>query len=335
MAYTYTHYTKVLEDFENENLPKGSMADYSTFIGWNVVVAKTTTNNFDDELIISNDNNIEGNYALEINLLSDVNATSVDQSAEYILLTKENFTFSQGMKLSIPIVKVQSNYHFYIMVGQDLDNCYSFRVSFNGEDLVQTVNEICIYESGIKTILNSGDVQTNYSVQDNQQLFIEWGYDGTLTSSFLDGLTNDTKSTIDNTYTSGNLMIKSTFNIGKEMFNHQYVIDYLTYEDPSAPPVLNYPVVTISDTSRNKISDESGSDTSEITFSFNVDVQAWEVRVMGSGNGTGTLADSGGSVTAGQDINAIIDWTELYQEGDNKVNIYGQDLNGNWTPYES
>ncbi|QJT70413.1 hypothetical protein [Microcystis phage MaeS] len=44
--------------------------------------------------------------------------------------------------------------------------------------------------------------------------------------------------------------------------------------------------------------------------------------------------ESGGAVVAGAEITAQIDWTELYQEGDNRVNIYGQNTDGIWTPYE-
>lgn len=33
-------------------------------------------------------------------------------------------------------------------------------------------------------------------------------------------------------------------------------------------------------------------------------------------------------------LTAEIDWTELYQEGNNRVNIYGKNIDGEWTPYE-
>lgn len=33
-------------------------------------------------------------------------------------------------------------------------------------------------------------------------------------------------------------------------------------------------------------------------------------------------------------LTAEIDWTELYQEGSNRVNIYGRNIKNEWTPYE-
>ena len=33
-------------------------------------------------------------------------------------------------------------------------------------------------------------------------------------------------------------------------------------------------------------------------------------------------------------LSAEIDWTELYQEGTNRVNIYGRTLKDTWTPYQ-
>ncbi|PLR99662.1 hypothetical protein [Bacillus sp. T33-2] len=101
----------------------------------------------------------------------------------------------------------------------------------------------------------------------------------------------------------------------------------------TTPPSAT-PVVTIASTSRTKLSDEAMMDRSNITFKFDKDITAWEVRVLGTGQGTGTLAASGGSVSANTNIVAEVDWTELYQEGQNKINIYGQGTDGSWTPYD-
>jgi hypothetical protein len=104
---------------------------------------------------------------------------------------------------------------------------------------------------------------------------------------------------------------------------------YVLASTPTIPPLGT--VVTVS---RAKISDETGADRALVTFTFDQDITQWEVRVLGAGNGTGTLADSGGVVTQGTQITAEIDFTELYQEGTNKVNIYGKNSAGLWTPYE-
>lgn len=102
-----------------------------------------------------------------------------------------------------------------------------------------------------------------------------------------------------------------------------------TTPEPSLPPG-----VTIVSVDMEVLSDEATKDRAVVKFTFDSDVTAWEVRVLGSGQGTGTLADSGGAVLANTEIQAVIDWTELYQEGDNRINIYGQSAAG-WTPFQT
>lgn len=94
------------------------------------------------------------------------------------------------------------------------------------------------------------------------------------------------------------------------------------------------PFVAIEEISKMKISDEDGMNQSIISFSFDQDVTEWKVMVNGTSWDTGTVADSGFSGTANQTITATIDWTELYQEGSNRINIYGKNSGGSWTPYE-
>ena len=101
-------------------------------------------------------------------------------------------------------------------------------------------------------------------------------------------------------------------------------------ENDSSGVEPNPAVVSVSKT---KISDETDANLVEIRFTFDTDVTQWTVNVMGVDQTTGAIADSGGAVSAGVEITALIDWTELYQEGQNRVNIYGQNING-WTPYD-
>jgi hypothetical protein len=105
-----------------------------------------------------------------------------------------------------------------------------------------------------------------------------------------------------------------------------------TYSIATQAQPSSTPVVSIISITKTKISDEVGMNQSVVTFTFDTNVTAWTVNVLGSSYNTGTVADSGGSVTAGTQITATIDWTELYQEGNNRVNIYGQNASG-WTPY--
>jgi hypothetical protein len=122
----------------------------------------------------------------------------------------------------------------------------------------------------------------------------------------------------------GKIIIKSLTETGRLVFGITG-----TPVNPTNPPV-----VTIWTVDRHKISNQLGIDRTVVTFQFDTDVSSWSVNVMGADQGTGIIADSGGAVTAGTIITATIDYSELYQEGYNKVNIYGQNGAG-WTPFES
>lgn len=121
---------------------------------------------------------------------------------------------------------------------------------------------------------------------------------------------------------------------------------------------MTAPLVNIKNISTTKISDEAGKDKALVTFTFDQPVQAFTVNVLGTAWETGTVAESEyknvsniqtltinelsaysvqeiRQIDANVDITAEIDHTELYQEGDNRVNIYGKGLDGSWTPYES
>jgi chitodextrinase len=101
-----------------------------------------------------------------------------------------------------------------------------------------------------------------------------------------------------------------------------------TAPDSEVPPML-----TDLTASRLKISDETGVNSLTLTFEFDMDVSAWTVNVLGVDPFTGTVADSGSSVTMGTPISAVVEWTELQQEGSNRLNIYGRTAGGTWTPY--
>lgn len=162
----------------------------------------------------------------------------------------------------------------------------------------------------------------------------------------------------------------------------QHTIEVRPIDDfgdkPITPATINYtmgtpttaPSVTVDNISRNKISAQTGENTSTITFHFDKDVSAWTVNVNGADHTTGTVAGSGtgsgtpaetvanlqsmtvstvatytvgqlasGStqpITAGTQIQVTVNNTEMYQEGTNRVNIYGEsNADGTWTPYDN
>jgi hypothetical protein len=107
-----------------------------------------------------------------------------------------------------------------------------------------------------------------------------------------------------------------------------YFLPTTTPGDDTTPPVIGNLAYD-----RAKISDEPGFTRCTVTFIANEDIQAWEVRKGGAGPGQGTLVESGGAVAAGTLITAYVDYDELETDGSYEINVYAQDVAGNWTPY--
>jgi hypothetical protein len=121
--------------------------------------------------------------------------------------------------------------------------------------------------------------------------------------------------------------------------------------------VLPPPSVNIVGISLPTISDEIGMNKTNITFTFDIDVTEYTVNVIGTSHLTGRVAHTGnalnimemanmtvlelsqqtvkqvGVIVGGTEIVAEVDYTELYQEGMNRVNIYGKNTEGVWTTY--
>jgi hypothetical protein len=121
---------------------------------------------------------------------------------------------------------------------------------------------------------------------------------------------------------------------GRRIFNGLTETGQLVFNITGVPAnPTSTPSVTVISVDHVKISNKSGIDRAIVTFKFDTDVTSWSVNVMGTSQTTGTIAESGGAVMSGIGITATIDYSELYQEGGNRVNIYGQNSLG-WTPYE-
>jgi hypothetical protein len=102
------------------------------------------------------------------------------------------------------------------------------------------------------------------------------------------------------------------------------------------PVSTGYPAVNVVSIDHSKISAVTGMNMSHVVFTFDHDITAYTVNVLGTSWDTGMVADSGNTtVVAGTQITAIIDSTELASEGNNRVNIYGKSTSGVWTPYNS
>jgi hypothetical protein len=118
------------------------------------------------------------------------------------------------------------------------------------------------------------------------------------------------------------------------------------------------PIVTITNVELIKLSDELGFQNADITFRFDTDVYAYTVRCLGNSFANGVDCQSEvkdvvsqatvnsvasaratnvrdfTSFPANTEITAEIDYTELYQEGNNQINIYGKSFDGIWSSYQ-
>jgi Concanavalin A-like lectin/glucanases superfamily len=104
-------------------------------------------------------------------------------------------------------------------------------------------------------------------------------------------------------------------------------------EEPDPTPT--YPSVNFIDVDTYKVSRILGFDLTTVRFKFDKDVTEWKVNLLGTSHDTGTLLDSGASLTANTEGFSVVYGTELSSEGQNRINVYGKDADGNWTPYTS
>lgn len=100
------------------------------------------------------------------------------------------------------------------------------------------------------------------------------------------------------------------------------------------------PVVTFVSQTRTRISRVPGVgvDASDVVFSADEAFTAYEVYRVASGTaarGTGTLLESGGGASAGQQVTITITDDELVAaggvEGSNTLKIFTRDAAGNWS----
>lgn len=98
--------------------------------------------------------------------------------------------------------------------------------------------------------------------------------------------------------------------------------------------IQNAPVPTIVSVSKSKISDKYANSNAVIEFNFDIDIVKWRVNVFGSDAHTGLIADEATlSFSAGSKQLAVISNLDLYQEGENRINVYGKNSSGVWTPH--
>jgi hypothetical protein len=122
--------------------------------------------------------------------------------------------------------------------------------------------------------------------------------------------------------------IASSFDDGTPV-NYPSLI--VTYTESGGSPA---PTITVQSYDKSTISDESGMTMSTVVFKSDQGLTQWEARADGNGQGQGLLVGSGGAVTANTEVTFDVDYTELTL-GDKtyRINIYGKNASGAWTPY--
>lgn len=117
------------------------------------------------------------------------------------------------------------------------------------------------------------------------------------------------------------------------------------------------PIVTSITLEKPTLSDETNFQNGNILFTFDQDVIAYSVKCLGTSYNTGQNVEEGNKYVSTQAINytvaeaslisvkdfsvfptpniitAEISYTELYQEGANRINIYGQSVDKIWSSY--
>lgn len=101
--------------------------------------------------------------------------------------------------------------------------------------------------------------------------------------------------------------------------------------DPIVPPTI-----TVGTPTKTKISRVEGYDQSVVTFTSDMDLQAWEARATIPGvtpaRGVGLFVESGTSLSANTEATIYVDDEEL-TNGDTEytITVYGQSTGGEWS----
>lgn len=115
---------------------------------------------------------------------------------------------------------------------------------------------------------------------------------------------------------------------------------------------MSFPTITITSISKTKIGWQSGKDQSIVKFTADQILKDFEARAGGVGRGSGlsvgksiliypsttlypsaTLYPQTYSLGIGIEQQFEVDDEELQQDGDYRINIYGMNAGGEWTPY--
>ncbi|AYP68275.1 hypothetical protein PQE75_gp204 [Bacillus phage vB_BcoS-136] len=96
------------------------------------------------------------------------------------------------------------------------------------------------------------------------------------------------------------------------------------------------PIVNVESSNFYKISNNQSMDSAIVSFSFNQDVEEYKLNLLGVSHDTGTnIVLEFGSYNKDVTIIQAIYYDNILQEGENRINIYGKNKDGIWTPYDN
>ncbi|AGR47108.1 hypothetical protein SHANETTE_219 [Bacillus phage Shanette] len=194
-------------------------------------------------------------------------------------------------------------------------------VQYNGEILIEGKTQlVAVSSGGVVDVYMNGNKITTLSGVGN---FVRTSYNLYIGASFLSGSAGQ--------QFDGKIHLARMYN--KALTPAQVMENYNASSDIGLTNPA--PLVTITNITRTTVSKKLGVDKATVTFKFDKDVQKYEFRAGGMAAGQGVLLASGTSKSANELITTDLYYSDQLLEGLNKISIYGQDMAGNWTPYES
>lgn len=312
----YWHYKQGVVGNTWGNISPSTKGRYNGVIsGANLHSEGVYLDGIDDKVIINEFDNTLIEYTVETIF------KSVKDSYFVILSGRSN---DEGTHLSIGVQPSSSSDGLYLQIGAMGDTGTMSHSPSGFKLLTNKTHTLTL------TLLRKEIGYISYIYLDGVQVYY---HDATISKIDIGlGSTIGFGNQITNNFSMLNGYIMSQKIYNRVLSSEEVQQNYLAGTEVGLPqsPISSPPKPTITLVSKSKISDEPNMDRSYITFKFNEDVTQWTVNVLGVSHDTGFVADSGGAVTANTEITAEIDWTELQQEGQNKVSIYGKN-NAGWT----
>jgi hypothetical protein len=319
----YWHYQQGVSGSTWENIAPDTIGSYDGLINGSVLQRDGMYfDGVDDSIVVSKIENVINNNVYELESFIKIpsnTATSVNTLAIAGHVFFDMSTFSQSgwffgiIADELSIASINGVFPYNIPLHTDIKVNYVLDISKNKESIY--INNIFVGE------VSSGNVSLVPIISS----------DFAIGASLINGAVNN------NSCFEGYVKSLKIYNRNlttQEREQNSLPSSEVGLED-DLPQEPTSPIVTIISKTKEKISTLEGMSISLVTFKFDKDVVEYKVNVLGTSHDTGYtgIHDTTG-VSADEEIQIVILDDYLVQEGLNRVNIYGKDIEGNWTPYE-